>query len=100
MKRFDRWSKGVGIAIRIYGAGLITAVALAPTYFIPEDAGWLFKLLGFVYVIVVAPYAFYRGLGMCGLAVRILNQGPINSATKRKNEELRQEAERRKARLT
>ncbi len=92
---FDRWCKGVGIALRIYGAGIITALALAPLYFIPEDTGWPLKILGMTYAIVVAPYAFYRGLTACGLAVRILDQGPINSATRRKNEELRREASTR-----
>ena len=98
MTRFERWGRGVGIAIRIYGAGVIVAIALAPLHFIPEEAEWPIILLGFVYAVIVAPYAFYRGLRICGLAVRILNQGPVNSATKRKNEELRRENERQTAR--
>ncbi|MBB5353250.1 hypothetical protein HNR46_003505 [Haloferula luteola] len=91
----SRWSKGVGIALRIYGAGIMTSLALLPLYFLPEHSAWPLSLLGVAYFIIVAPYAFYRGLGACGLAVRILDQGPVNSATKRKNEELRCEAEAR-----
>ena len=99
MKRLDQWGKGIGIALRIYGAGLIAAIALSPIHFIPDDIGWPIKLVGLAYIVVVAPYAFYRGLGICGLAVRILNQGPTNSATRRKNEKLRREGSNKEQRL-
>lgn len=98
MTRFERWGRGVGIAIRICGACLLVAIALAPLHLIQEHAAWPIKLLGVVYAVIIGPYAFQRGLEICGLAVRILNQGPVNSATKRKNEELRRENDRRAAR--
>ncbi len=96
--KFDDWGAGLSVGIRIYGALLITSLALLPMSFIPEDAGGILIALQLVYCVVVAPYVFCRGLRFCGLAIRVLNQGSVNSATIRKNEDLKREAKESKSR--
>ena len=98
--KLETWRVGLKLGLRIYGACIITSFALLPLFFTPENetfgAAWL--IFQIVYFVVVAPYAFCRSLKICGLAIRVLNQGPVNSATRRKNEALKLEVEGSKSR--